>query len=138
MTSLNKPRWKSWSTFIISGQLPVKKWWFPVIIGRKTYQERYHQRVKQSFQPIQTIFLVQNSHLVFLCYPDSNFHNRFQLWTKTGIQGLLFVISKANLCVMCCISNNLLLLKSNNPWWYKDTLYAIVKHWKFENIRCVG
>ena len=43
--------------------------------GWVTYQERYHQRVRQSCQPIQTIFLVQKSHLVFLFYTDSNLYD---------------------------------------------------------------
>ena len=53
--------------------------WLPVLLkstfGGITYQERYHQRVKQSCQPTQTIFLVQKSHLVFLFYPDSNLYD---------------------------------------------------------------
>ena len=53
--------------------------WLPVLLkstsGGITYQERYHQRVKQSCQPTQTIFLVQKSHLVFLFYQDFNLYD---------------------------------------------------------------
>ena len=75
MASLNKPWWKSWNLKL----LPVGFDLLPVTSvstsGNITYQERYHQRVKQSCQPTQTIFLVQKSHLVFLFHPDSNFYD---------------------------------------------------------------
>ena len=106
---------KELSVILIYYSLPAN---FRSNSDRKTYQEQYHRRVKQSCQPTQTIFLVQKSHLVFLFYSDSNLYDPYEC-----IRSQINDHSKKpklNDCIgiPCTIAVNFSIVKNLNPFLY--------------------